>query len=152
MLKSGHLHPQQTARISRVCSSTAAAAAAQEYEALQSKPVAQLSFEDKQRLGDLQKQLDAAQQELQRAQAQAQAAQAEAKEAARRAELVAASRVRVVYRLCSPTTSQAMAAILRRIGKLANACCWAWVTALPDSALLQLVTAFQRYTCFVFVH
>jgi Tfp pilus assembly protein FimV len=55
--------------------------------------VGQLSFEDKQRLSDLQKQLDAAQQELQRAQAQAQAAQAEAQAAARRAELVASTTV-----------------------------------------------------------
>ena len=46
----------------------------QEYEALQAKPAAQLTRADKQRLTDLQDQLQQAQQQLQRAQAAAQQA------------------------------------------------------------------------------
>lgn len=65
----------------------------QEYEALQSKPVAQLTSQDRQRLDDLQEQLQTAQQQLQAAQQQAQQAQQAAAEAQRKAELVATANV-----------------------------------------------------------
>lgn len=65
----------------------------QEYEALQSKPVAQLTNQDRQRLDNLQEQLQSAQQQLQAAQQQAQQLQLEAAAAQRRAELVATANV-----------------------------------------------------------
>jgi paraquat-inducible protein B len=65
----------------------------QEYEALQSKPVAQLTGQDRQRLNDLQEQLQSAQQQLQAAQQLAQQAQLEAAAAQRKAQLVATANV-----------------------------------------------------------
>lgn len=65
----------------------------QEYESLQSKPLAQLTSQDRQRLDDLQQQLQTAQQQLQAAQQQAQQAQLAAAAAQRKAELVATASV-----------------------------------------------------------
>jgi len=65
----------------------------QEYEALQAKPVAQLTNADRERLSNLEQQLEAAQQQLQQAQQRAQQAQQVAAAAQRQAELVAAATV-----------------------------------------------------------
>jgi hypothetical protein len=63
----------------------------QEYEALQAKPAAQLTSEDRVRLVDLEGQLQQAQEQLQRAQADAQRAEQAAAAAERKAELVASA-------------------------------------------------------------